>query len=54
MNIPVAHLHGGEVSGTVDESARHAITKLSHIHLAATNESAARIKKLGEDEFAYM
>lgn len=51
MNIPVAHLHGGEVSGTVDESVRHAITKLSHIHFPATEESAARIKKLGEDEF---
>lgn len=51
MNIPVAHLHGGEVSGTVDESVRHAITKLSHIHLPATEESATRIAKLGEDEF---
>lgn len=51
MNIPVAHLHGGEVSGTVDESVRHAITKLSHIHFPATEESAERIRKLGEDEF---
>ncbi len=51
MNIPVGHLHGGEVSGNVDESVRHAITKLSHIHFPATEESAARIKKLGEDEF---
>jgi UDP-N-acetylglucosamine 2-epimerase (non-hydrolysing)/GDP/UDP-N,N'-diacetylbacillosamine 2-epimerase (hydrolysing) len=51
MNIPVAHLHGGEVSGTVDESVRHAITKLSHIHFPATKESAERIRKLGEDEF---
>lgn len=51
MNIPVAHLHGGEVSGTVDESVRHAITKLSHIHFPATDESAKRIQKLGEDEF---
>jgi GDP/UDP-N,N'-diacetylbacillosamine 2-epimerase (hydrolysing) len=51
MNIPVAHLHGGEVSGTVDESVRHAITKLSHIHFPATEESAERIRKLGEDDF---
>ncbi|ABE52491.1 UDP-N-acetylglucosamine 2-epimerase [Methanococcoides burtonii] len=51
MNIPVAHLHGGEVSGTVDESIRHAITKLSHIHFPATEESAERIRNLGEDEF---
>jgi GDP/UDP-N,N'-diacetylbacillosamine 2-epimerase (hydrolysing) len=51
MNILVAHLHGGEVSGAVDESVRHAITKLSHIHFPATEESAERIRKLGEDEF---
>ena len=34
LNIPVVHLHGGEVTSTIDEFARHAITKLSHIHLA--------------------
>lgn len=49
MNIPVAHLHGGEVSGTVDESIRHAITKLSHIHLVATDASGERVRKLGEN-----
>lgn len=48
MNIIVVHIHGGEVSGTVDEPLRHAITKLSHIHLVATEESAQRIIKLGE------
>ncbi len=47
--IPVAHLHGGEVTSTVDEFARHAITKLSHIHLPATNKSAERIKRMGEN-----
>ena len=49
MTIPVAHMHGGEVTSTVDESTRHAITKLSHIHLAATKGSAERIIKMGED-----
>ncbi len=49
MGIPVAHIHGGEVTATVDESARHAITKLSHIHLPATEGSARRILKMGED-----
>ena len=49
MNIVVAHLHGGEISGTVDESIRHSITKLSHIHLAASEKSAQRIIKLGEN-----
>lgn len=49
LGIPVAHVHGGERSGTVDESVRHAITKLAHIHLAATTASAARIERMGED-----
>jgi len=50
MNIPVAHLHGGEVSGTIDESIRHAITKFVHIHLPATKKSKERVIKLGEKE----
>lgn len=50
LNIPVAHIHGGERSGTVDEAVRHAITKLSHIHFAATNEARTRIIALGERE----
>jgi len=49
MNIPIAHLHGGEASGSVDDSVRHAITKLAHIHFPATRESANRIIKMGED-----
>ena len=49
LGIPVLHLHGGEITGTVDEIARHAITKMSHIHLPATEESAKRIIKMGED-----
>ena len=50
MNLPVAHLHGGEVSGTIDESIRHAVTKFAHIHLAATKKSRERIIRLGEKE----
>lgn len=49
LAIPVAHIHGGEVSLTVDELTRHVITKFSHIHFAATRESLRRIIKLGED-----
>ena len=48
LNIPVAHVHGGERSGTVDESVRHAITKLSHIHFAATEKSRERLIAMGE------
>ena len=50
MNIPVAHIHGGEVTGTIDESLRHAITKFSHIHFAATESSKNRIIKMGENK----
>ena len=39
MNIPIAHTMGGEVSGTIDESIRHAITKFSHIHFPASKKS---------------
>lgn len=49
MNIPIAHLEGGEVSGSIDESIRHAITKLSHLHFPASKEAAKRIEKLGEN-----
>ncbi len=49
MNIPVAHTQGGEVSGSIDESVRHAVTKLSHIHFPATELSARRVVAIGED-----
>jgi GDP/UDP-N,N'-diacetylbacillosamine 2-epimerase (hydrolysing) len=48
LNIPVAHIHGGERSGTVDESLRHAISKLSHIHFTATEDARERLIRLGE------
>jgi GDP/UDP-N,N'-diacetylbacillosamine 2-epimerase (hydrolysing) len=49
MNIPVAHTQGGEVSGSIDESVRHAVTKLAHLHFPATQLSAQRVIALGED-----
>ncbi len=49
MNIPVAHTQGGEVTGSIDESVRHAITKLSHIHFVATEKSRERVIKMGEE-----
>ena len=48
MNIPIAHTMGGEVTGTIDESIRHAITKFSHIHFPACTGARDRIVKLGE------
>jgi UDP-hydrolysing UDP-N-acetyl-D-glucosamine 2-epimerase len=49
MNICIAHIQGGEVSGSIDESARHCMTKLSHYHFAATERSAEFIVRMGED-----
>lgn len=50
MNIPIAHTMGGEISGTIDESIRHAITKFSHIHFPATIKSKKNIVNMGEDK----
>lgn len=48
--IPIAHLHGGEVTqGAFDESLRHAITKMSHLHFVAADEYAKRVCQLGEN-----
>lgn len=48
LRLPVAHVHGGDVSGTVDELVRHAISKLSHIHFAATEDAGTRLIRMGE------
>ncbi len=50
MNFPIAHIQGGEVTGTIDESIRHAVTKLSHIHFPATDDAAQRIIMMGENK----
>jgi UDP-hydrolysing UDP-N-acetyl-D-glucosamine 2-epimerase len=49
MNIPLAHTQGGEVTGSIDESVRHAITKLAHIHFPATAQAKENIIRMGED-----
>src|SRR3989339_1273792 len=51
LGIPIAHIHGGEKTGTVDEVSRHAITKISNIHFPATKDAASRIKRMGEDSW---
>jgi UDP-hydrolysing UDP-N-acetyl-D-glucosamine 2-epimerase len=49
MRIPLAHIHGGEISeGAVDDALRHAITKLAHLHFVATDEFRRRVIQLGE------
>jgi UDP-N-acetylglucosamine 2-epimerase (hydrolysing) len=47
-NTLVAHIEGGELSGTVDEVIRHAVSKLSHLHLVANEEAASRLRQMGE------
>jgi len=51
LGIPIAHLQGGDISGSVDEQVRHAISKLAHLHFASTEESAERIRRMGEDSW---
>ena len=48
MNICIVHIQGGEVSGSIDESARHAITKLAHYHFPSTKRSAEYLVRMGE------
>ncbi|NIJ55335.1 UDP-N-acetylglucosamine 2-epimerase [Dyadobacter arcticus] len=48
MNIPLAHIQGGEVTGNIDEKVRHAITKLADIHFVATKDARSRVIRLGE------
>ena len=48
-NIPLAHIQGGEISGSIDEKVRHAITKLADIHLVATERSRENVIRMGED-----
>lgn len=49
MNIPVVHVQGGEVTGSIDEKVRHAVTKLSNLHLVSTKGAAERVIRLGEE-----
>jgi UDP-hydrolysing UDP-N-acetyl-D-glucosamine 2-epimerase len=49
MNIPLAHVQGGEVTGNIDEKVRHAVTKLADIHLVASEQASTRVIRMGED-----
>lgn len=49
LNIAVAHVHGGERSGTIDEPVRHAVSKLAHLHLTATADARDRLVRMGEE-----
>jgi len=50
FNIPIAHIHGGEVTqGAMDDVLRHSLTKLSYLHIVSTPEYARRVAQLGEE-----
>ena len=49
MNIPLAHVQGGEVTGSIDEKVRHAVTKLADVHFVSTEVAAERVRRLGEN-----
>ena len=49
MNIPVVHVQGGEVTGSIDEKVRHSVTKLANLHLVSTELARERVIRLGED-----
>lgn len=49
LNVPLAHIEGGDVSGTIDNSIRHAVSKFAHVHFPATEQSANRLKRMGEE-----
>ena len=49
LNVPVAHVQGGEVTGSIDEKVRHAVTKLSDLHLVSSKRAAERVIRMGED-----
>lgn len=49
MNIPVAHVQGGEVTGSIDEKVRHAVTKLADLHFVSTEKAAERVVRMGEE-----
>ena len=49
MNIPLVHIQGGEITGSIDEKVRHAITKLSDYHLVSTKQAAERVIRMGEE-----
>lgn len=48
LNIPLAHIQGGEVTGSIDEKVRHAVTKLADVHFVATERAAERVIRMGE------
>jgi UDP-hydrolysing UDP-N-acetyl-D-glucosamine 2-epimerase len=50
MNIPVAHVQGGEITGSIDEKVRHAVTKLADLHFVSTKKAGERVIRMGEEK----
>ena len=51
LGLPIGHIQGGDVSGSLDDQVRHAITKLSHLHFPSIPSSADRLRRMGEEEW---
>ena len=51
MNVPIAHIQSGELSGNIDGMARHALTRFTHIHFASNEDAKRRLIKMGEEDF---
>ena len=49
MNLPLAHVQGGEVTGSIDEKVRHAVSKLADLHLVSSRRAAERLCRMGEE-----
>lgn len=49
MNIPIAHIEGGDTTGSIDESVRHAVTKIAHLHFVTNEDSKKRVEQMGEN-----
>ena len=53
-NILVSHIEGGELSGTIDESIRHSVSKLSHLHFVSNQDSKKRLMKMGAVSYTHL
>ncbi len=51
LGLPIAHIQGGDRSGSLDDAMRHALTKMAHLHFPATHESGERIRRMGEEDW---
>ena len=54
LNYPIAHVQGGEVTGTMDETLRHSVSKMANIHFVANEDAKQRLLSMGEDSKEFL